>query len=411
MENFDIGIIGGGPGGFTSALYYTKLGKSVVLFEKEELGGTCLNKGCIPTKAFLHVADLYSELNNLGNTGISVDNVTLDFEKVKEYKTNIVSKLRKGLEMSLKNSGVNIIRAEAELADKNTIKTADNEYNCAEIIIATGSVPKEIKGLEFDHKFLLSSDDILELDKLPKSILIVGSGAIGIEWARILSAFGSEVSLVELADRLCPLADWEVSKRIERQFKMKKIKTYLSTCVSKIEDKKVTLSNDIVIEPECILVATGRIANTVNNPNVSVIGDASAEIMLAHYAMSQAKELVLDIPFNKSVVPSVVYGNPEIAWVGEVSKSKEDDENYEKSMILLAALGKAHCDNSIDGFIKILAKDGKIKGASIIAPEASALIQQITIAMTNNLSADELKKVCYAHPTYSEGIMEGIMTL
>lgn len=422
MENFDIGIIGGGPGGFASALYYTKLGKSVVLFEKDELGGTCLNKGCIPTKAFLHVADLYSELNNIGNTGISVDNVTLDFEKVKEYKTNIVSKLRKGLEMSLKNSGVNIVKAKAELADKNTIKTADNEYNCAEIIIATGSVPKEIKGLEFDHKFILSSDDILELDKLPKSILIVGSGAIGIEWARILSSFGVEVTLVELADSLCPLADWEVSKRIERQFKMKKIKTYLSTCVSKIENKKVRLSNDTVLEPECILVAVGRGVeigvnmgvngvNVDDAQNVSIIGDASAEIMLAHYAMSQAKELVLDIPFNKSVVPSVIYGNPEIAWVGEVSKSKEDDENYEKSMILLAALGKAHCDNSIDGFIKILAKDGKIKGASIIAPEASALIQQITIAMTNNLSVDDLKKVCFAHPTYSEGIMEGIMAL
>ena len=415
MEKFDIGIIGGGPGGFTSALYYAKQGKSVVLFEKDEIGGTCLNKGCIPTKAFLHVADLYTELNNLGNTGINIDSVSLDFEKVKEYKNNIVSKLRKGLEMGLKSSGVNVVYAEAELVNNNTIKTADNEYNCSKIVIATGSVPKEIKGLEFDHEFILSSDDILELDKLPKSILIVGSGAIGIEWARILSSFRVEVSLVELADRLCPLADWEVSKRIERQFKMKKIKTYLSTCVSKIENKNVTLSNDTVLEPECILVAVGRGVgegvNVDNAPHVSVIGDASAEIMLAHYAMSQAKELVLNIPFNKSVVPSVIYGNPEIAWVGEVSKSKEDDENYEKSMILLAALGKAHCDNSIDGFIKILARDGKIKGASIVAPEASALIQQITIAITNNLSVDDLKKVCYAHPTYSEGIMEGIMAL
>ena len=412
MNKFDIGIIGGGPAGYTSALYYTKTGKTVVLFEKDELGGTCLNRGCIPTKAFLHVADLYSELQTSDKLGINADNLSLDFEKVKEYKNSVVSKLRKGLELTLKNSGVAVVKAHAEITSETTVKTDEDEYNCEKIIIATGSKPKEIKGLEFDHKFILSSDDILELDKLPENILIVGSGAIGTEWARILSSFGVEVTLVELADALCPLADWEVSKRIERQFKMKKIKTYLSTCVTKIDGKKAILSNGEELEPECILVATGRQTtlpeSTFNN---EIIGDASAEIMLAHYAVSQAKELVLDIPFNKNIVPSVIYGSPEIAWVGEVSKSKEDDEKYDKAFLLISALGKAHCDNNIDGFIKILSDDGKIKGASIIAPEASALIQQIAIAMNNNLSVEDLKKVCFAHPTYSEGIMEGIMQL
>jgi dihydrolipoamide dehydrogenase len=318
--------------------------------------------------------------------------------------------LRKGLELTLKNLGVNVVKAQAELTGKNIIKTAEHEYQCKEIIIATGSKPREIKGLEYDHKFILSSDDILELDKLPESVLIIGSGAIGIEWARILSSFGVETAVVELAENLLPLADWEASKRIERQFKMKKIKTCLSTSVENISGKTVTLSNGETVEPECVLVAIGREVAGINElekkPNISIIGDASAEIMLAHYAVSQAKELALDIPFDRKIVPSVVYGTPEIAWVGEVSKSKEDDENYDKSFILISSLGKSHCDNQTDGFIKILSKDGIIKGASIVSPEASALIQQITTAMANNLTVDDIKKVCFAHPTYSEGIME-----
>ena len=311
MEHFDIGIIGGGPAGYTSALYYKKQGKSVVLFEKDEVGGTCLNRGCIPTKAFLHIADLYSELNGADKLGINFDNLNLDFEKVKEYKNNVVSKLRKGLELTLKNSGIIVIKEQAEITSKDRIKAGETEYCCKKIIVATGSKPKEIKGLEYNHKFILSSDDILELEHLPKSVLIVGSGAIGIEWARILSSFNVEVTIVELAQTLCPLADWEVSKRIERQFKMKKIKTYLTCSVDKIEDKKVTLSNGEIVEPDCVLVAVGREANESKNDfNADVIGDASAEIMLAHYAVSQAKELVFDIPFNKKTVPSVIYGTP-----------------------------------------------------------------------------------------------------
>lgn len=411
MEAFDIGIIGGGPAGYTTALYYAKQGKTVVLFEKDYVGGTCLNKGCIPTKAFLHIADLYSELKDADKLGVNFENLNIDFDKIKEYKNNVIAKLRRGLELTLKNAGVKVVYCCAEMVTENKIKTETDEYTCSEIIIATGSKPKEIKGLEYDHKFILSSDDILEIEKLPKNILIIGSGAIGIEWTRILSSFGVEVTIVELADRLCPLADWEVSKRIERQFKMKKIKTYLSASVSEITDKKVTLSDGTILEPECILVAVGREVNKYNNINAEIIGDASSEIMLAHYAVSQAKELALNIPFNKNIIPSVIYGTPEIAWVGEVSKSKEDDEKYDKSMLLISALGKSHCDNKTDGFIKILAKDGYIKGASIMSPEASALIQQITIAISNDLSINDLKKVCFAHPTYSEGIMEGIMAL
>ena len=413
METFDYGIIGGGPAGYTTALYLATQGKSVVLFEKDEVGGTCLNRGCIPTKILLHVAELYQSFKTAEKFGIYAENITFDYEKVAEHKNKIVEKLRKSLELAIKKSGIKVVKETAKVVSDNLIKASGEEYSCGKIVVATGSKPRELKGLEFDHKFILSSDDILNLTKLPEKMVIVGSGAIGIEFARILSAFGVEITLVELASRLVPLADWEVSKRVERQFKMKKIKFYTETSIKSIENKVVTLSNEEKIEPDCILVATGRVCaddNKYEQNNVSIIGDASAEIQLAHYAVSQAKKLVFDIPYDKDLIPSVIYGSPEIAWVGEVEKQDADTE-FKKVVFPISALGKAHADDSIDGFIKILAKDNKIVGASIISNEASALIQQITIAIQNNISIDKLKEVCFAHPTYSEGIMEGIMQL
>ena len=413
METFDYGIIGGGPAGYTTALYLATQGKSVVLFEKDEMGGTCLNRGCIPTKILLHVAELYQSFKTAEKFGIYAENITFDYEKVAEHKNKIVEKLRKSLELAMKKSGIKVVKETAKVVSDNLIEASCEEYSCSKIVVATGSKPRELKGLEFDHKFILSSDDILNLTQLPEKMVIVGSGAIGIEFARILSVFGVEITLVELASRLVPLADWEVSKRVERQFKMKKIKFYTETSIKSIENKVVTLSNDEKIEPDCILVATGRVCaddNKYEQNNVSIIGDASAEIQLAHYAVSQAKKLVFDIPFDKDLIPSVIYGSPEIAWVGEVEKQDADTE-FKKAVFPISALGKAHADDSIDGFIKILAKDNKIVGASIISNEASALIQQITIAIQNNISIDKLKEVCFAHPTYSEGIMEGIMQL
>lgn len=413
METFDYGIIGAGPAGYTTALYLAKQGKSVILFEKDEIGGTCLNRGCIPTKILLHTAELYQNVKNAEKFGIYADNVRFDYEKVSEHKDKIVAKLRKSLELAIKQAGIKVVKASANIVVDNIIEADSEQYSCNKIIIATGSKPREIKGLEFDHKFILSSDDMLNMTQLPNKIVIVGSGAIGVEFARILSAFGVEIVLVELADRLVPLADWEVSKRVERQFKMKKIKYYTETSIKSIENKVVILSNDEKIEPDCVLVATGRVCaddNKYDAENISVLGDASAEIQLAHYAVSQAKKLVFDIPFDKDLIPSVIYGSPEIAWVGQVEKDAESSE-LQKVVFPISALGKAHADDSIDGFIKILAKDNKIVGASIISNEAAALIQQITIAIQNNISIDKLKEVCFAHPTYSEGIMEGIMQL
>ncbi len=403
-NKFDIGIIGAGPAGYTAAFHARAKGLSVVLFEKDKAGGVCLNKGCIPTKAILHSAELYEEMKCSADLGITCSDVSVDYAKVVERKDKIVEKLRKSLELSLKNAGVVTFNAEANVLDNRKISAGGEIYECEKIITATGSAPRDFENLRFDHEFVLSSDDILNLKILPKSILIIGSGAIGVEWARIFSAFEVEVTVVELAEHILPLADIEVSKRVERIFKAKKIKTYLSNSVEKIEDKKVYLSSGDVLEPELVLLAAGRKPYRLDNA-LSCIGDACGKVQLAHFAIKQAVAEVSGVEFNEGLVPSVVYGCPEIAWVGKREQDLEEG-TYKKSSLLISALGKSHCDNCSDGFIKILSRDGKILGAHIVSKEASALIQQIIIAMQNNLSIDDLKKVCFAHPTYSEGIFE-----
>lgn len=409
-QQFDLGIIGGGPAGYTAAFQARSKGLSVVLFEKDKVGGVCLNRGCIPTKAILHSAELYEEMKSATELGITAENLSFDYSKVVERKDKIVEKLRKSLELSLKNSGVVVVNAEAKIPS-HTMKNGENQvfaneeiYECKKIITATGSKPRDFDGLRFDHEFILSSDDILNLKTLPKSIVIIGSGAIGIEWARILSAFDVEVTVVEMADHLLPLADIEVSKRVERIFKSKKIKFYTSNGVEKIENQNVTLKSGETLTPELVLLATGRTPQPIENCNIC-IGDACGKIQLAHFAIKQAVAEIANIEFNENLVPSVVYGCPEIAWIGKREQDLEEG-NYKKSNILISALGKSHCDNCSDGFIKLLSQNGKIVGAHIVSKEAASLIQEITIAMQNNIAIDDLKKVCFAHPTYSEGIFE-----
>ena len=414
-QNYDLGIIGGGPAGYTSAFQARAKGMSVVLFEKNEIGGVCLNRGCIPTKAILHSAELYEEMKSAQDLGINAENLSFDYSKVVERKDKIVEKLRKSLALSLKNAGVVVVNSEATIAPNSSAVgvekiVADGEmYECKKVIVATGSKPRDFEGLRFDHEFILSSDDILELKTLPKSIVIIGSGAIGIEWARILSAFDVDVTVVEMAEHLLPLADIEVSKRVERIFKTKKIKFYTSNGVEKIKNRQITLKSGEILTPELVLLATGRTPQPIENCNIC-IGDACGKIQLAHFAIKQAIAQICEVEFDETLVPSVVYGCPEIAWVGKREQDLEDG-SYQKSNLIISARGKSHCDNCSDGFIKLLVQNGKIIGAHIVAKEASALIQEITIAMQNNITIDDLKKVCFAHPTYSEGIFESLFRL
>ncbi len=411
MELYNIGIIGGGPAGYTAAFAAAKQGKKVILFEKDFLGGVCLNKGCIPTKTILHSSELYKKTLNGMDFGVNAQGISIDYKKVTERKNFVIERLRKGLELAFKNLKITVVNSEAKILSKNEIEARGEVYNCEKIICAVGSSPRVVKGLEFDHEFLLSSDDILELKQLPRSIVIVGSGAIGTEWARIFNNFGVETTVVELASNILPLADVEVSKRLERIFKSEGIKFYTSTTIDKIENKNLFLSNGEILSPELVLVGVGRKPNEVEKiEGVEYIGDVSGEIQLAHFAIKQAYDVIENIDFRKDLTPSVVYGSPEIAWVGKREQDLAGQE-YKKSMLLVSSLGKAQCDGETEGFIKLLTQEDKIVGGHIVSSEASALIQQILIAMQFGISAEQLKEVCFPHPTYSEGIFESLFRL
>ncbi len=412
MENkFDFGIIGSGPAGFTAALLGAEKGLKVVLFEKDKIGGVCLNKGCIPTKTIMHSAELYKDVKNAENIGIVANDVKFDFAKVMERKNKVTEMLRNALTKNLQSKGVQIVEDEAKVIAEKTIEANGETYICEKIIMATGSEPKALKGLEYDHEFILNSDDLFEMKEAPKSVVIIGAGAEGIEWARIFKDIDVDVTVIEATNKVLSIADDEVSKYVERMFKMRKIGLKLSTTVEKIENKKVTLSNGEVLEPDFVLVAIGRIPNKqVANGKVIYLGDACGQLMLANFGMYQARALMSDTPFDNVFIPSVVYGIPEIAWIG----ANEQDlpvGSYKKSVLPVRTLGKAHCDNDIDGFIKVLSYDDKIIGAHIISKEASAMIHEFAIAMQNEISIKDLHKVCFAHPTYSEGVYESILAL
>ena len=412
MENkFDFGIVGSGPAGFTSALLAAEKGLKVILFEKDKIGGVCLNKGCIPTKTIMHSAELYKDIKSAESIGIVANDVNFDFAKVMERKNKVVDMLRNALTKNLQSKGVQIIEGEAKVIAEKTIEANGETYFCEKIIMATGSEPKALRGLEYDHKFILNSDDLFEMKEAPKSVVIIGAGAEGIEWARIFKDIDVDVTVVEATGKVLSIADDEVSKYVERLFKMRKIGLKLSTTVEKIENKKVTLSNGEILEPDFVLVAIGRTPNKPEvNGKVIHLGDACGQLMLANFGMYQARALMSETPFDNVFIPSVVYGIPEIAWIG----ANEQDlpaGSYQKSVLPIRTLGKAHCDNDIDGFIKVLSYDNKIIGAHIISKEASAMIHQFAIAMQIEISIEDLKQVCFAHPTYSEGVYESILAL
>ena len=431
---FDVGIIGAGPAGYTLGIRLAQKGKRVVLFEKNFVGGTCLNFGCIPTKAILHSCGIFDKIKTCQKFGINAENVSFDFQKIYERKNTVVEKMRKSLEKLIKSWGVEIIYGEASIKSCKEIICGGETYNCENIVVATGTKPFTLKNLP-KSDFILNSDDILNLEKLPNSVLIIGSGAIGIEWARIFSSLGVEVHLVEMADKLLPIADFEVSQRLERILKRNKVKIYTSNCVEKIDGQEVTLKNGEKITADKILCAVGRtpvlpqnptlietnekgsakVNKTFENKNgIYVIGDASSKIQLAHNAIHQALYLADYLCEGATpkdyVIPSVIYGDPELAWVGKTEQELEGTE-YKKSLYPISALGKAQADGEIEGFIKLLCVDDIIVGAHIVSPEASSLLCEFILQIQKGMKISELKEICHAHPTYSEGSFEAILGL
>lgn len=422
MEEFDLIIIGLGPGGIRAANNARENNLSVLAFEKDNTGGCCLNRGCVPTKAILHSAEIYDEISNSKKSGIDIEGeIKINFQNIIKRKNDIVQKITKAAENELVKKGVKIIKEEA-FPDFNNLTV--NGYKGKNIIVATGSMPYELSNLKFNKKDILSSDDILNLENLPKSIAIIGSGAIGIEWARIFSSFNVQTTLIEKETNIIPNSDIDVQKRILRILKMKKVKVITGCAAKTFENKILTLDNGEKIEADIVLVAAGRkksafeglIINpdlTTNYKNVYAIGDIIAKKMLAHTANMHA-DCIIDKITNKkrsitpdSLIPSVIYGIPEAASVGITER--EADDNYRIYNLQLSYLAKSWCDNKIDGFIKIITKDNLIKGAHIVSPEASSLISGIQAFINTNYSVDKIKEIVFAHPTYSEGIYEAII--
>lgn len=429
---FDIAIIGAGPGGYVAAIRAAQLGASVLLIEKDALGGTCLNRGCIPSKTLLAATDKINDLKKLSKYGIKATFEGVELEKLLKRKDITIMKLQKGIENLLKSYNITVVKGEATIIDVNSLNVGDEKFEFKNLILATGSKPADLPHLKRDGEFVLNSDDIFALNKYPQSILIVGSGAIGIEWARIFKALGVEVSLVDIASNLSPASDESISGYLAKEFKQNKIKTYLGNGIEKIEDKKVYLTNGETLEPEIVLLATGRkpcleilknlgvevergFVSVDNNfktniENIYAIGDINGIMQLAHVASHQGVAAVEHILLNKdadlnyNAVPFVIYGKPEIASVGA-------NQGTKVSIFPLGILGKSIADDESEGFVKIIADEDVIVGAYIVAKEASSLIHTLALAIKEKIPTHKLQEFVFAHPTYAEGLHEAVLGL
>ena len=444
-----IAVLGAGPGGYVAAIKAAQLGASVTVIEDTEVGGTCLNRGCIPTKALVASAEALDKAKNIHDFGIELNgDVIPNIQKILERKNKIVNIQVKGIRGLFKSWGIKILDGKGFIVSANKIRVAlkdggAEEVETDKIIIATGSRPAQIPIFPFDGEKILSSDDALNLNNIPSSLLIIGAGVIGCEFAFIYREFGSEVTMVEMMPRAVSTEDEEISEILEKELKKKKIKLITNIKVEKVEVKESSvqafLSDGRAIEAEKVLVSIGRAINSkdIGLENIGVktgqrgeiivndkmetsikgvyaVGDVTGGIMLAHMASKEgmiAAENAVggDAVINRSVVPAAIFTSPEIASVG-LREKQALDKGYRIKIgrFQFRALGKAHAIGEISGLIKIIAdeQNDKILGAHIIGPHASDLIHEIALAVNKGLTVKDIADTIHAHPTLSEGIME-----
>ncbi|HRU73862.1 MAG TPA: dihydrolipoyl dehydrogenase [Caldisericia bacterium] len=447
MEEFDLIIIGSGSAGYVCAIRAADLGKRVLLIEKRELGGTCLNRGCIPTKAILKAAEVYREAKESKVFGININEISFNPEEIKNWKDSVVKKLVSGLEILINSRKISVKNGKGYLLDGNLIEVetenGKERFKGKDIVIATGSEPAIFKNFNIDHINVLTSDDALELNEYPKEIVIVGAGAIGIEFANFFNAFGVKVTIVEMMTQIIPtLKDKKITNLMQRILEKRGIDFKLGIKIEEIKNKNgrvyLTLENGEVIETEKVLVSIGRKFNTeniglenvgiktekerivvdeylrTNIPNHYAIGDVTGGLLLAHKAMKEGEvvaEIISgeDVKMDYRVIPWVIFSNPEIATVGLTEEeAKSLGISVLKGEFPFVANGKAVSINSTDGFVKIVAdeKNHQIIGAQIIGYDASNLIGELTLAIKNNLKLEDISDTIHTHPTLSEAILE-----
>ena len=455
-EQFDVTIIGSGPGGYVAAVRGAQLGLKVALVEKEKdarLGGTCGLRGCIPTKALLQAAHLYEKAEHFADWGIKVENLGFDWTQVQKRKSDVVAKNSAGVSYLMKKHKITVFNGFGKIAGKGKVEVEldggkKETIDTKNIIIATGSVVRPIPGFEVDGKQVVNSDQILELDRVPKSMLVMGSGAVGVEFASVYSRFGCETTVVELMDRIVPVEDAEVSKELARAFKKRGIKVETGIKLDKLQKSKTGVKatgkdskgKDVSFEAEMFLVAVGRmpyleklgLENTkvvvnprgtikvngyceTDEPNVFAIGDVIDTAWLAHLASKEGILVVEKIagkkvePINHRLVPNCTYCDPEVASVGLTeAKAKEEGYDVKVGKFPFSASGKARILGETDGFVKIVSekKYDEVIGVHIIGPHATELLAEACVAMQLETTADELGRTIHAHPTVSESVME-----
>jgi len=440
----DLVIIGAGPGGFDTAIFAKEHGLDVVLIEKHKVGGTCLNYGCIPTKALYHNALNIKNMNELGVFGINVDNYEVDYDIIKERKEKIVSSQVGNIITTLKKLKVALIEGEASIISKNKVKVNGNIIETKNIIIATGSVSKRITFDGDDLDIIHDSTDSLSLDVFPKKMVIVGAGVIGCEIATIFNNFDSEITLVEYEKEILPPLDKDIKKRARNLYKRQGLKIYTKSAFKAVVKRDglyyaviESKGKIIEIETDYVLLSTGRSPSfgnldlaslgieystkgikvnddfQTNIPNVYAIGDVTGILMLAHKATYDGYKAVSHLlgkamDINFSLVPSVVFSFPEIATVG-VTEQALEGAIYKTNKYLFKTNAKAECSNETAGFIKMIVdKNDILVGCHIIGAHASDLIHEVTSIMYKKININEYKNIIHAHPTISEVVGECI---
>lgn len=446
---YDIAVIGGGPGGYTAAAAGAAEGMSVILFEKDSLGGTCLNRGCMPTKALIHAAELYGQMKTASVYGLSADSIGYDMSAIHARKSEVVAQLCKNVESMMKKSGVTVVKGEAHIPEKGRVECGGEVYEAENIIIASGSVTSILPVPGADAEGVFTSGDLLEGDaglKDFKSLIIIGGGVIGVEFASFYQPLGCSVTIIEAADRILPEVDREISQRLAMYFKKRGVSVNAGTRVKSIErsgESSVTVvcenkkGEECRFEAEGVLMAAGRRASAegiftgsyapemINGAieadadgrssrnELYVIGDAKyGNIQLAHMAEAQAKNAVAVIagkkpPVDTSLVPVCIYASPEIAYVGlNESEAKAQGIAVKCGKFLTGANGKCLVENAESGYVKLVssADTGKLLGAQLVCPRATDLVAELTVAIKRGMTAAELASVIHPHPTFSEMI-------
>ncbi|QGQ97988.1 dihydrolipoyl dehydrogenase [Paenibacillus psychroresistens] len=464
-KSYDIVVLGGGIGGYTAAIRAAQLGKSVAIVEKGKLGGTCLHSGCIPSKALLRSAEVFSTMLHSEDYGIEASNVSLNFFKVQERKQKIVDQLHKGVQYLMKKNKIDVIEGIGRIIGPSifspksgaiAVELANGEIETLlseNLIIATGSRPRTLPGLEIDGKYIMTSDEALQLETLPKSILIIGGGVIGLEWASLLNDFGVEVTVIEYESRLVPLEDEEISKELERIFKKRKIKVITSAKVLadsvKIIDEKVQLQAELKGEPvqyeaEKVLVSVGRLANIENiglestdiklergvirvntmmqtsESHIYAVGDVIGGLQLAHAAghegITAAEHIAGLHPHANAahLTPRCIYSRPEIASVGWTEKqARERGHEVKIGKFNFKAIGKALVYGDTDGFVKVIAdqKTNDILGVHMIGPHVTDFISEAALAHVLEATPWEVGQTIHPHPTLSEALGEAMLAV